>query len=105
MTTQELTPKSRVLELVDHYGYWWKTAEVLCIGQHCLNDIVSGRTKEPTTKILTALGIEKVVTYRLIDPNRVIQIEAPEPVQHQGKGREALEAAKQRARISCTDIT
>jgi hypothetical protein len=98
-----MTPRERVLELVAHYGYWWKTAEVLGIGQPCLHDIVSGRTKEPTPKVLAALGLEKVITYRLVGTGPPAEQPKEETQQTKPSGRELLEAAKQRARISCTD--
>ena len=50
---------------VDEAGTQKALAEKLGINQAYLSDILAGR-REPADKILTALGMERVVTYRFV---------------------------------------
>lgn len=62
--------KSKFLQylnkLVDEAGTQKALAEKLGINQAYLSDILAGR-REPADKILTALKMERVVTYRFVD--------------------------------------
>ena len=95
-----MTPRERVLELKAHYGSWWKGALATGMAYEAFYDIGVGRTKNPGSHALAALGLEKKVTYTLID--KPLPPEVADPPRN---GRELLEAAKQRARISCTDTS
>jgi|LakMenE01Jun11ns_1017448.scaffolds.fasta_scaffold8938381_2 hypothetical protein len=56
-------------KLVDEAGTQKALAEKLGINQAYLSDILAER-RDPADKILTALGMERVVTYRFVEAKK-----------------------------------